>query len=74
MGGLRHRAIQFLIDQLDKNSEKNGKLPSLVEKSENDEDSEHCARTKVYPGRKPFDMFGWLASKHRKPQLEKIPS
>jgi histone-lysine N-methyltransferase MLL1 len=26
-----------------------------------------CARSEEYAGRKPFDMFGWLASKHRQP-------
>lgn len=25
-----------------------------------------CARTEGFLGRKPFDMFGWLASRHRK--------
>jgi hypothetical protein len=77
MAGLTHRAIQFLLQYLPKkNLNRSEDKPSPPAHQVDDQvkiNETGCARTEVYAGRKPFDMFGWLASKHRKP-LEKIAS
>jgi len=73
MMGLAHSALAFLIEQLPgaKNTEKyNFKHHQVREKEEEDEgpvkpNETGCARTETYKGRKPFDMFSWLASKYR---------
>ncbi|XP_021963805.1 uncharacterized protein LOC110859227 [Folsomia candida] len=77
MLGLTHRAVQFLLNHLPQ-PDKETPFKELPLRKEIQCDNESgfesgCARTEGYTGRKPFDMFGWLASKHRKP-LEKMPS
>jgi hypothetical protein len=80
VGGLIHRAVQFLLQHLPKTKSDTDKHPFRFHEppaltNGNDDNLEAnetgCARTEGFAGRKPFDMFGWLASKHRRP-LEKI--
>jgi len=40
--------------------------PNQLDEEPIQENESGCARTEIFKGRKPFDMFGWLASKHRK--------
>ncbi|CAL8111892.1 unnamed protein product [Orchesella dallaii] len=71
--GLTHRAVQFLLEQLPgmKALASDFKFvkpasPNQLEEEPIQENESGCARTEIFTGRKPFDMFGWLASKHRK--------
>jgi len=75
---LIHRAVQFLIQYLPKETSETDKqqfpFPQSTVPANDDSvviNETGCARTEGFAGRKPFDMFGWLASKHRKP-LEKL--
>ncbi|ODN04290.1 Histone-lysine N-methyltransferase trithorax [Orchesella cincta] len=75
MLGITHRSVQYLIEQLpgmikvgDRHTFKyshrpyvdpdNEDLPAIV-------NAAGCARSEGFKGRKPFDMFGFLASHHR---------
>ncbi len=72
MVGLAHYALAYLVEQLPgaKATEKyNFKHHKIREEGElsgpNYVNETGCARTETYKGRKPFDMFSWLASKYR---------
>lgn len=72
MMGLAHRALAYLVEQLPgaKATEKyNFKYHKLREEGgiagPLPINGTGCARTEGYKGRKPFDMFSWLASKYR---------
>jgi histone-lysine N-methyltransferase MLL1 len=74
--GLTHRAVQFLLEQLpginkaakEQHVFKFHDPPKTsIEDTPVAENPSGCARSEGYAGRKPFDMFGWLASKHRQP-------
>jgi len=78
--GLTHRAVQFLLEQLPgvKNAAKEGHVFKFQEPPKTSvedmpvvENPTGSARVEGFKGRKPFDMFGWLASKHR--QQPEVP-
>lgn len=77
MMGLAHNALAYLIEQLPgaKSTEKyNFKYQKVREQGGQagplPTNESGCARTEPYKGRKPFDLFSWLASKYRpKPKL-----
>jgi len=75
MFGIAHRSVQYLVEQLpgvinvlDKHTFQYSHRPYF------DPDKEDvfvainatgCSRSEGFKGRKPFDMFGFLASRHR---------
>ena len=74
--GLTHRAVQFLLEQLagvNKAAKErhifkfHQPQTTSIEDTPVSENPSGSARSEGYKGRKPFDMFGWLASKHRQP-------
>jgi hypothetical protein len=79
MIGLAHSALAYLIEQLPgaRGTEKyNFRYHKVRGEDEHEESSVKinetgCARSETYKGRKPFDMFSWLASRYRPiPKLE----
>ncbi|CAB3374637.1 Hypothetical predicted protein [Cloeon dipterum] len=77
MTGLGQDPVKFLIEQLPgvaKCPEYTLKLHNVSKKkakklaaTEPKLNLSGCVRTEPYKGRHPYDMFGWLASEHRKP-------
>ena len=72
MVGLAHSALSFLLEQLPgaKSTEKYQFKYHSVRDEGRDEaplkpNESGCSRSEMYKGRKPFDMFSWLASKYR---------
>ena len=72
MVGLAHSALAYLVEQLPgaKSTEKYNFKYHKVRDGERDEgplkiNDSGCARSETYKGRKPFDMFSWLASRYR---------
>ncbi|CAG7834252.1 unnamed protein product [Allacma fusca] len=71
MLGLTHQAVQFLLEQLPGTNSVMEKHKFKFHHPKSEEETlppanpSGCARTEPFISRKPFDMFGWLASKHR---------
>jgi len=71
MMGLAHSAIAFLLEQLPGAcTTKKYKFRHFDFRAEEEDvpvipNETGCARTEAYKGRKPIDMFSWLASRHR---------
>ncbi len=72
MMGLANSALAFLLEQLPgASATKKYKFRHFDMREEEEEDTpvvpneSGCARTETYKGRKPIDMFSWLASRHR---------
>ncbi|CAL4152375.1 unnamed protein product, partial [Meganyctiphanes norvegica] len=70
MLGLTHNAVQYLLEQLPgskdchKYSFQFHRRPQ--EEGEVEENLTGCARTEPFKCRSPYDIFSWLASKHRR--------
>lgn len=77
MSGLSHDSVRFLLEQLPGVNKCNNYVPKFHNSSEKDRlkakliepklNPSGCARTEPFKTRNPYDMFGWLASAHRKP-------
>jgi hypothetical protein len=69
MLGLTNQAVQFLLQQLPGTNSvmEKHKFPCEAKDEETilPVNESGCARTEMFKSRKPFDTFGWLASKHR---------
>nr|CAD7438320.1 unnamed protein product [Timema bartmani] len=75
MLGLKHNGLRYLVEQLPgaarcfKYKPRFHKQPPVgVDKESRPcENLSGCARAERFKTRSPYDMFGWLASRHRKP-------
>nr|CAD7591676.1 unnamed protein product [Timema genevievae] len=75
MLGLKHNGLRYLVEQLPgaarcfKYKPRFHKQPPIgVDKESRPcENLSGCARAERFKTRSPYDMFGWLASRHRKP-------
>jgi histone-lysine N-methyltransferase MLL4 len=72
MIGLAHSALAYLVEQLPgaKNTEKYNFKHHKIREEGKDEgplpiNESGSARSETYKGRKPLDMFSWLASRYR---------
>nr|CAD7434264.1 unnamed protein product [Timema monikensis] len=75
MLGLKHNGLRYLVEQLPGAARCfkykprfHKQQPVGVDKeSQPRENLSGCARAERFKSRSPYDMFGWLASRHRKP-------
>nr|CAD7257816.1 unnamed protein product [Timema shepardi] len=75
MLGLKHNGLRYLVEQLPgaarcfkyKHRFHKQQPVGVDKESQPRENLSGCARAERFKTRSPYDMFGWLASRHRKP-------